>query len=162
MGISSKLISIATTIVCFMALGVGAAEAKVINGNGKDNTINGTNKADKISGRGGNDNLDGRKGADVIHGNGGKDTISDGGDLAADRLYGDAGRDFIYTTGKDRVFGGGGRDVIFTSRVRPQMLINCGAGNDRVEYNVEDEVPRTKNCEAVVFVGGGITPGRTR
>lgn len=151
MGISSKLSSIGAVAVLTVTWGVTAAQADVVKGDKKDNVLVGTNGADRITGRGGDDEIDGRKGADVLKGNGGRDRLEDGGDAAKDKIYGGPGSDIISTTGRDQVFGGGGGDTIVASGVRKQMLIDCGAGKDFVQYGVEDEVPRTKNCEQVVF-----------
>lgn len=151
MGISKKLGSIGVATACVLALGTGAAQAKVVKGDGGDNNLKGTSQDDKMSGRGGDDRMNGGKGVDVVRGNAGNDTLSGGQDNEFDQLIGNGGKDLFYSSGPDQVDGGPGRDVVYAAGVTKDSFIDCGGGRDKVFYYEEGNVPATLNCEVVKY-----------
>jgi len=107
-----------------VAMPMGAALAKTINGNDENNNLIGTDRSDVIRGFGGDDVIRGRGGPDVLIGG-----------LGDDKLLGGRGRDTI-----DAVDGLGGD------------FVGCGDKFDRVRADVGDIV--SIDCEDVQRVQG--------
>ena len=92
-----------------------------------------------------------KSGYDRIYGEGGPDDVwvwdgvSHGRPMGPDTVYGGKGNDWVISyPGKNTIFGGPDNDRIWAANgVRD--VINCGAGNDRVEYN--EGVDKIKHCE---------------
>lgn len=83
-----------------------------IDGTWKNDVLAGKVGTDEINGHFGNDSLNGMAGSDTIHGGFGRDLLDGGNDLAADYLYGGAGKDTISIGTADSAFGGLGNDVL--------------------------------------------------
>ena len=122
-------------------------------GTSGDDVLVGTGGRDVLSGRGGDDclfahpgddRLSGGTGADRILASSGDDRVN--GDSGDDDLRGGNGNDTITPgPGQDKVAGQGGNDTI-TARDGVQDTIDCGAGQDKVKADTQDQV---KNCEYV-------------
>jgi hypothetical protein len=83
-----------------------------IDGTSRNDTLAGKVGTDELIGRFGNDSLNGMEGSDTIHGGYGRDILDGGSDVAADCLYGGAGKDTINIGTADRAFGGLGNDLL--------------------------------------------------
>jgi Ca2+-binding RTX toxin-like protein len=138
----------------------GSGNDLVISGNGVD-TIEGGNGSDRVYASGGNDvinggagddflfggndndEINGQGGADFVRGGLGSDTINGGNGIAGsrDRLFGDAGNDFIDGLGNDDfIDGGNGTDTISSGGGNDVILgrggndiISAGSGNDLID-----------------------------
>jgi len=111
-----------------------------------------------------NDELLGHHGSEVIHGGAGRDVIWGDWDPASngrrqiDRLFGEAGDDWIYSShGRNTIRGGTGKDYVFAYYGRG--TIDCGPGFDTVRVRVGAPY-RVRNCERVKnFCSFGSKPG---
>jgi len=120
-------------------LDCGAGNDVCGGGTGDDNIVGGPGD-DSLTGDDGNDVIDAGPGADKIVAGAGDDTIfpGEGDELKLARLAASAPADKAVDAGPgdDRIYAvGGGRDTI-----------NCGDGNDTVEYDTADTV--ADDCEA--------------
>lgn len=111
-----------------------------------------------------NDELLGHLGDEVLHGRGGKDVLwgdwdpYDNNTRQVDRLYGEAGNDWIYSShGRNTISGGAGKDYIWAYYGRG--TIDCGSGFDTVRIRAGAPY-RVRNCERVKnFCSFGSKPG---
>ena len=115
-----------------------AADVENAEGGDGDDTLVGTAGQNRLTGGLGNDSLSGGANRDFLFGGEGNDTVN--GDAGADDLHGEGGDDILVgdPAAVDRFFGGDGNDQITGNtdgRVEP---VNCGAGEDTVEPNEED------------------------
>jgi hypothetical protein len=110
--------------------------------------------SDELLGWHGSDKLYGGDKADVLW----ADHVGTGQPTTQwDRIWGDAGDDFIYSArGRNTIYGGAGNDAIKARYGRG--VVNCGPGRDIVH------VPRTrrknwtfKNCEKYEFRSEAVT-----
>ena len=146
---------LALAFLLTLALGIPAAEAKVINGTNGNDTLKGTRKADHISGKKGNDKIFGKKGNDELDGGDGRDKIYDG--PGNDQVTGDEGNDTIYLDkGEDQLYAEQGGDKLFITNDGKFDYIQCAIGmsgngdtGDSVTYyGSVDGKDRLVNCPA--------------
>ena len=80
------------------------------------------------------------------------------GTRQVDRLYGDAGNDWIYSShGKNTIRGGSGKDYVWAYYGRGS--IDCGPGFDTLRIKVSNQY-RVRNCERIKnFCSFGSKPG---
>uniref|UniRef100_UPI00313D0DD7 beta strand repeat-containing protein n=1 Tax=Methylorubrum subtropicum TaxID=3138812 RepID=UPI00313D0DD7 len=153
-------------------------------GDDDDETVAGTSLAEFIFGRGGSDTLDGGGGSDqigggtgtdTIHGGDGNDTIHGGDgasarDAEGDRLYGDAGDDFIRTVAARTgpaggvVDGGTDRDTaeiyVPFSATTDTIAVTLTAAGSSVRIGGVDAL-LVKNVERLIFDGADVTGATT-
>jgi Ca2+-binding RTX toxin-like protein len=154
---------------------VGTDGDDIIRGRGGDDRLTGLGGKDRLAGQGGRDLLRGRYGRDVLRGGEQRDTLFGGS--GRDRVAGGPGRDGLYGEGPgDVLLGqrgddvvsvewppgkGAGKDLIKTGRGDDYVflvfdgladVIDCGPGEDNVEWLGSDDPHDTfTNCET--FVG---------
>ena len=112
-------------------------------------------KNDELLGHHGNDTIRGRSGKDIIWGDW---DPSNNGTRQVDRLYGEAGNDWIYSShGRNTISAGAGRDYIWAYYGRG--TIDCGPGFDTLRIRIGAPY-RYKNCERIKnFCSFGSKPG---
>jgi Ca2+-binding RTX toxin-like protein len=140
----------------------GTEQADTMTGtNNSDLYIYGAGGADHIDGKGGSDHIDGGSGKDEIRGGDGRDYLAGGRgtaspDVSSDYVYGGKGKDLIWggyaDGGTDHIYGGEGDDAIkadepSTEGSPTEEVIDCGAGEDEVWFDVGDVTDVVKNCE---------------
>jgi Ca2+-binding RTX toxin-like protein len=100
--------------------------ARVLQGNGGNDTIQGGDQADTIEGGDGNDGLNGGGGADSITGGLGNDAID--GSFGGDIIRGQEGEDTLSGGfGLDLIFGGSGNDLITGGADQDTLYGDSGA-----------------------------------
>lgn len=124
---------------------LGTAAADRIYGEAGNDSLYGYDGNDRIGGETGNDVISGNAGGDLVVGGDGDDTLygGDGAEVNADwwppsrhadgvdRLYGDAGNDYLDGgPGNDRLYGGEGND--FLSDFQGNNAMAGKEGNDQV------------------------------
>lgn len=152
-------------------------EVPTIRGTPLSDVLYGTEGNDVIIGRGGNDTIVGRGGSDLICGGYGADRLDGGGGddwilggegndylnggdgpdylvdvTGTDDFNGGAGNDVIRTswnldTGPDRISSGTGDDDIDSYNGFADLVVDCGAGQDRAFQAWEGDP--LMNCEVI-------------
>jgi Ca2+-binding RTX toxin-like protein len=136
-----------------------------------NDTVSGGNGHDQISGNAGNDVLNGDAGNDVLKGGGGLDVLNggvgndqlDGGnDLAADKLNGGDGDDYIMAYANDVVDGGAGLDTLalglafdFSGSSEPKLYkVNLSQADGAAAVDTGFDGVVAKNIDnALIFLG---------
>jgi Ca2+-binding RTX toxin-like protein len=94
-----------------------------------------TTTARLVNGQGGDDTITTGGGNDVIYGGSGKDTIKTG--EGNDKLYGGSGEDILFSgADQDKLFGGSGNDQLYSGAGSDEMT--GGTGNDRFSVSAFD------------------------
>ncbi|MDA0183784.1 hypothetical protein OJ997_25985 [Solirubrobacter phytolaccae] len=122
-----------------------------VNGTDGPDVLLGDGAANQLDGGAGNDRLVGRDGADLLDGDRGDDTA-----------VGGPGDDALATTDDDRLDAGPGDDYLQLS-ISGSAYARCGAGEDKVDVDLERGLPRVRrDCETLVGPGPSlrITPSR--
>ena len=156
-------VALAQTISCSAENACyGTEQADTMTGtNNSDLYLYGRGGADTMYGKGGSDHIDGGAGKDEIRGGDGRDYLAGGRgiaspDVSSDYVYGGRGNDRIWgghaDGGTDHIYGGEGDDVIkadvlSTEGSLTEEVIDCGAGEDEVWFDVGDVTDVVKNCE---------------
>jgi Ca2+-binding RTX toxin-like protein len=131
----------------------GGDATDLINGGDGNDTLNGDGGDDTMNGGLGDDTLDGGPGADQMGAGGGNDTVTYANrsadievTLDGNANDGAAGeKDFIRTDVASVTTGSG--DDLINSRDGLSGNISCGAGNDTVAADIDDDV--AGNCENI-------------
>ena len=126
-----------------------------IVGSAYDDVLTGTNAPDRIRGGGGDDRIHALDGDDDIEPGNGDDVVrgGDGGDAIVspvkgrDRLYGDAGGDFVEAHGRGSAIGGGAGDDYLAAHLG--ATVHGGPGNDEIGADL------TRRTRTEVDGGGG-------
>jgi Ca2+-binding RTX toxin-like protein len=140
----------AAALVCLVAAPI--ALAATIYGGPGDNNLVGTNGNDFIYGAGGNDVIAANGGNDRAYGETGRDTVA--GASGSDVVSGGSGGDGLSGgSGSDWILGGTENDLVFADD-GVKDIVDCGAGNDRVE-RFDVFVDELHHCERY-----GPYPGR--
>lgn len=143
---------------------IGSAHGDVLEGSRGSDRFSGGPGADRIHGRGGNDRiltdpLDSSADADVASGGTGDDTISAGG--GEDVLRGGPGDDVMDDFGHsaDRMYGGAGADLLFTEITDVpgvDQVVDGGRGaKDFVDLHTQAINPTTEQSSAVWSMSTG-------
>ena len=132
---------------------MGTAGADVLRGGRGDDRLVGRQGPDRLTGSAGQDRLEGGRGRDALRGGRGGDTLIPGVEKQVDRIIGGRGNDYAAAIGQDHVSMGSGLDYVLVARPRPDMVIDCGPGEDTVSFN---EAPPpglvVEECEDVVVL----------
>jgi Ca2+-binding RTX toxin-like protein len=119
------------------------------------NPCYGTDQEDNMTGDDGINLMYGKKGNDIMSAKGGVDEMY--GDEGNDSMNGGGGNDLMYgNLGADTITGGDGDDKIYhgngnnlTSPDGSKDIIDCGAGQDEVWTNIQNDGDTATNCEIV-------------
>lgn len=109
--------------------------------------------ADKIFGGAGPDAIYDEGGNDVLRGSSGNDALTDG--LGRDSIYGGTGDDRVNLgRGRNVVYMGRGDDEVFASGAVGQAdVIDCGPGNDTLNYDHHrDHADVVTGCEGIFVI----------
>ncbi len=153
-----RAILLMATIGAAVLLASGVAIAETVTcdnnppcyGTPEGDDITGTAFGEKLYAYGGDDTVLAGDGNDTIYGSSGND-IELRGEGGSDTVYGGGGNDAIDvqaldTPGStDYAYGQGGNDAIFAADDKVD-IINCGKGNDSVQYDEGIDIV-AKNCE---------------
>ena len=114
----------------------------LIFGTASGENLVGTGAQDVIFGKGGNDAIASGGGCDIVFGGPGKDSINSGadGDIVVDD---DASSDSIATV------GGNDTVLVLNGNVGGADEVNCGAGTDRIHFDVVDAAKSVTTADVV-------------
>jgi Ca2+-binding RTX toxin-like protein len=114
---------------------IGTPGADVLRGGRGDDRLVGRGGSDRLFGGPRQDRLEAGRGRDILRGGPGGDTLIPGVDRQVDRIIGGRGHDYAVAVRSDRVSLGSGLDYVLVARPEPDMVIDCGPGEDTASFS---------------------------